>query len=384
MDTLRYNESSADAGNDEGDDPAEGGLAEDELVHTLRALEQGDAGRGANLAVGGGERKPNVRSNDDHNRRTKLDGEAAGGSDDGQLDSNGLNDLVSVKQKADADAGTADREDPVGIVAHVGLLLNLGIVDVRGVDGHERTHGVGHVVGAVREGVADSGENLNVAEHGLRLRVELLSVGVDLLDSGGRILTVAHLVHVTVHGKQASVLDSQARLIAAGRLSRLLVACLTRSHLGLRLGRGVGDALVRELLLDVGADLRVGRDEYNRGDESDTTRHGHGNPAVDLASSAVANPDLVALGADLLRNALRQHEEGVDPNGCPDEAGVKRDGAAERVGAAEHKTAHDQEEDDGEDAGEDGRDDPGENNARDAARNVQLVGARLLVPHDTV
>jgi len=50
---LRDDEAGADAGDDQGEDPAEGGLTEHELVDALGALEERDAGGGANLAEGG-------------------------------------------------------------------------------------------------------------------------------------------------------------------------------------------------------------------------------------------------------------------------------------------------------------------------------------------
>jgi len=90
VDTLRDDEASADASDDQGDDPAEGGLAEHELVDALGALEERDAGGGADLAVGGREREAEVGADDDDDGGAKLDGEAARGGDDGELDADGL------------------------------------------------------------------------------------------------------------------------------------------------------------------------------------------------------------------------------------------------------------------------------------------------------
>jgi len=261
-----------------------------------------------------------------------------------------LDDLVSVEEQAEADAGAAQGEDPVGVVSDVGLGHDLAARGVGGVDGHEGAHGVGHVVGAVGERVADGGEDLDVAEDGLGLGVEILGVVVNLLDGGGGVGAVAHHVHVAVDRKEASILGAQARLLHAHGVGGGLLARDLGGGLGLDLGLGGGHALVRELKVDRGADPLINRNTNKRDEGAEAAREAERGPAVHLAAGARADPDDVALGADLLGDALGDDEEGVDPDGQPDQNWVKLDGAREGVGRAQDKDAHEEEEQDGEEA----------------------------------
>mmetsp|Transcript_25700 Transcript_25700/g.81178 ORF Transcript_25700/g.81178 Transcript_25700/m.81178 type:complete len:351 (+) Transcript_25700:445-1497(+) len=264
VDALRDNETGTNPGNDQRDDPAEGSLAEHELVDALGALEQRDAGGGADLAMGGRERQANVGADDDDNGGAEFDGETTRWGDDSKLDANGLDDLVPVEEKAEADTSAAERQDPVRVVAQVGLVHDLA-GGVGGVDGHEWAHRIGHVVGAVGEGVADGGEDLDIAEHGLSLGVELLGVGVNLLDSRGGLHTIAHLVHVVVDRGEAHVLGLQARTLHARGLGGSRLARLDGRLLGLDARLRLGDALLGELNIHSAADLAIER-EADEGD----------------------------------------------------------------------------------------------------------------------
>jgi len=261
-----------------------------------------------------------------------------------------LDDLVSVEEQAESNAGTAQRQDPVRVVAEVGLGHDLAALGVGDVDGHEGAHGVGHVVGAVSERVADGGEDLDVAEDGLGLGVELLGVGVDLLDRGGGVGAVAHRVHVTIERVEEAILGAQAGLVDPRGVGGGLVArgggC--RPGLGARLGEG--DALLGELEIDGAHDLLVDRYEEDGNEKGEAGREAERDPAVDRAAGAVADPDDVALGADLLGDALGDDEEAVDPDGEEDQNWVKLDRAREGVMRAEDGLAHQKEEQDGEDA----------------------------------
>mmetsp|Transcript_18708 Transcript_18708/g.60100 ORF Transcript_18708/g.60100 Transcript_18708/m.60100 type:complete len:632 (+) Transcript_18708:589-2484(+) len=401
-DALAGEDAGEDAGDDEGDDPAEGGLAEDPLVDAAAALEERDAGGGADLAVGGRERDAEVRPDDDDDGGAELDGEPARRRDDGELDADRLDDLVAVEEEAETDADAAEGEDPVLVVVLevrlLGALPELEGVDVRVdcPDGHEGAHRIGHVVGAVRERVADGGEDLDVLEDGLRLRVELLGVVVDRRDDAVRLLLL-DVVHVAVD----RVGDSRQGLAAEGR-RRL------RGRLGLLLGllrlAGLG-VLVRKLRLDALLDREVERDEGDGEEEADAAREAQGDPAVDLAGVVVlgelpaggvllgallevgvvagADPDVRLARADLLADALGDDEEGVDPDGEPDEDGVELDCTHEGVLRPEDDAADDGEEGDGEEAREEGREDPRQHDAGDAAREVlSAVRVGVLVPRD--
>mmetsp|Transcript_25699 Transcript_25699/g.81174 ORF Transcript_25699/g.81174 Transcript_25699/m.81174 type:complete len:221 (+) Transcript_25699:500-1162(+) len=214
--------------------------------------------------MGGRERQANVGADDDDNGGAEFDGETTRWGDDSKLDANGLDDLVPVEEEAEADASAAERQDPVRVVAQVGLVHDLA-GGVGGVDGHEWAHRIGHVVGAVGEGVADGGEDLDIAEHGLSLGVELLGVGVNLLDSRGGLHTIAHLVHVVVDRGEAHVLGLQARTLHARGLGGSRLARLDGRLLGLDARLRLGDALLGELNIHSAADLAIER-EADEGD----------------------------------------------------------------------------------------------------------------------
>lgn len=50
-------------------------------------------------------------------------------------------------------------KDPVPVGSEIGFAVNL-TVDIHGVDGRKGAHGIGYIVGAVSEGVANGGYNL--------------------------------------------------------------------------------------------------------------------------------------------------------------------------------------------------------------------------------
>eukprot|EP00965_Chrysotila_dentata_P111387 3682534-Pleurochrysis_carterae.AAC.2 len=317
VDTLRDEEAGGEANYDEGNDPSDGGLEEHPLVDTLGALEQRDAGGGTDLAVGGRERQAEVRADDDDNGCAQLDGETTRRRDHGQLDTNGTHDVVAIQKQAEADASTAERQDPVRVVADVRLLGDLARV-VDDVDGHEGAHRVGNVVGAMSEGVADGGEDLDVPEDSLGHRVELLGVVVHRLH--GRVL-VDRGVDVDVDAVRGLLLGVVPHLpsprTGAG-LGHCGLAFLNFLCLGINGGCHVNGDDVRILLrLKLARhphlDLLVERDENDGNRDTDRGREAESIPALRVPRGIAQK--VLAMVANLLRDTLRDDEEGVNEDG---------------------------------------------------------------------
>ena len=153
----------------------------------------------SHLAVGGGKGNLETGADDDHDGRAEFDRETARGGDLGDLHTDGSDDLVTVEGQADHDTNTTEGEDPEGVVSEFTLTRDLA-GGINHIDGSEGAHGVGDVVGAVREGIAYGGEDLHVLEGLLGARVEFLGIVVD----GGHVLGVLDasvdvLVHLALH-----------------------------------------------------------------------------------------------------------------------------------------------------------------------------------------
>ena len=142
-------------------------------------------GKPPHLTVGRGKGDLKTGSDDDHDSGTELDRKTTGGGDLSNLHADGGDDLVTVESETHDDTNTADSENPEGVVSEFTAALD-HTGRVNHVDGSEGAHGVGDVVRAVREGIADSGKDLHVFEGLLRARVELLGIVVD----GGHVIGV--------------------------------------------------------------------------------------------------------------------------------------------------------------------------------------------------
>ena len=167
-----------------------GDLAECHVKYSRRS-EHGEPrtikhnGKPPHLTVGRGKGDLKTGSDDDHDSGTELDRKTTGGGDLSNLHADGGDDLVTVESKTHDDTNTADSEDPEGVVSEFTAALD-HTGGVNHIDGSEGAHGVGNVVRAVREGIADSGKDLHVLEGLLRARVELLGIAVD----GGHVIGV--------------------------------------------------------------------------------------------------------------------------------------------------------------------------------------------------
>lgn len=107
------------AHNDEGDDPTDDSLAEDEPVDAVPSFEQGDAHGGADLAVRGGERPAHARTQDDDARGAEFDADATAGGQFGDLRTERVENAIAIEGETQDDANTTQRKDPVSVVTHV-------------------------------------------------------------------------------------------------------------------------------------------------------------------------------------------------------------------------------------------------------------------------
>ena len=153
----------------------------------------------SHLAVGGGKGNLETGADDDHDGRAEFDRETARGRDLGDLHTDGSDDLVTVEGQAEHDTNTTEGEDPKRVASEFTTALDHA-GSINHIDGSEGAHGVGDVVGAVREGIAYGGEDLHVLEGLLGARVEFLGIVVD----GGHVLgildaSVDVLVHLALH-----------------------------------------------------------------------------------------------------------------------------------------------------------------------------------------
>ena len=103
----------------ERDDPTENSLAHNEPVDTFATLEHGDTNGGTNLAVSGGKRPAHARTHDDDTCGTELDANTAARGQLGDLGTESVKNLVTVKGEAGDDTGGAQTENPVRIGTHV-------------------------------------------------------------------------------------------------------------------------------------------------------------------------------------------------------------------------------------------------------------------------
>jgi hypothetical protein len=167
---------------DERDDPAGDSLADDEPVDTFATLEHGDADGGTDLAVSGGKRPAHARTHDDDTGGAELDADAAAGRQLGDLGTESVKDLVTVKSETGDDTSGAQTENPVRVRTHVSLRLHFARLE-NDYDRGERTNRVGDVISTVRERVAARGEDLQVTHAEFSLFVELFCVRVNRIHS---------------------------------------------------------------------------------------------------------------------------------------------------------------------------------------------------------
>ena len=154
------------------------------------SLEESHANRGSDLAVGRRERPPLRRSKDDDKGRAKLDAEAPGWSDRGELDAEGLHDFVPISGEADADSDASESQDPYHVVANLRVGRDVTIlprdVDCKQAKNEEgevssqggkwgaqpplfRTRSIGahcvrNIVGSMRKRIHNCSKHLHVSE----------------------------------------------------------------------------------------------------------------------------------------------------------------------------------------------------------------------------
>mmetsp|Transcript_19136 Transcript_19136/g.65737 ORF Transcript_19136/g.65737 Transcript_19136/m.65737 type:complete len:226 (+) Transcript_19136:168-845(+) len=164
------------ADDDERHDPAEDDDGELAAVDRVRAVEEADGDRRADLAMRRRQRPALRRAVDDDKGRAELDAVAARRRHGDQLHTDGLHDLVAVRGKPNRHAEAAEQENPLGVAVRChGLLVDEAVLPGE-INSGERAHGVGHIVGTVRERVDHGREDLDVLKDLLRLRVEVLGV----------------------------------------------------------------------------------------------------------------------------------------------------------------------------------------------------------------
>ena len=135
--------------------------------------------------MGRGQRDLETGSDDDSDSGTKLDRETTGGGNLGNLHTDGGDDLVTVESETHHDTDATQGKNPEAVVSEVIESLDY-TGRIHRVDGSEGTHGVGDVIGAVREGIAGGGKHLHVLEGLLSAGVEVFGVIVD----GGHVIGV--------------------------------------------------------------------------------------------------------------------------------------------------------------------------------------------------
>mmetsp|Transcript_10274 Transcript_10274/g.30471 ORF Transcript_10274/g.30471 Transcript_10274/m.30471 type:complete len:450 (-) Transcript_10274:41-1390(-) len=314
--------------------------------------------------MGGGEGNAEARAEEHHEHGAELDCKAAGRGDLGELDANGVHDLVAVNAEAHHDAKATDGEDPVHVVANVVLLGEDALVLVDEVHCGVRTHGVGHIVGAVCEGVEGGGEDLHVAEDNLRLAGELLSLVVDV-------------THNSVLGNESVGVSLESVANVAEEALRLVLVGSGELRLHfLGLG-GLLLGLVHELglRLDVAAEANRGESHKGTGANADND----GDPEV-ITARVPADGLLLAL------RALDEHVHERHGHGEPHEDGVRVERAHGRVLVAEHKGAGHPVDERSEAGRKHGREHPGHDDGADALDVEGLVleaaPAHALGAHD--
>mmetsp|Transcript_3392 Transcript_3392/g.9760 ORF Transcript_3392/g.9760 Transcript_3392/m.9760 type:complete len:535 (-) Transcript_3392:70-1674(-) len=342
-----------EAVDDHGEDPSRNDLGDDGPVGGRgAALHGSDAEGGAHLAVGGGEGDAEAGAEEHDEHGAELDGEAAGRGDLGNLDTDGVHDLVAVHAEADHDAEAADGEDPVHVVAHIVLLGEGALVLVDEVDRGVGAHGVGHIVGAVGEGVESGGEDLHVLEHDLRLARELLG---EVVDVGGLLVLRDDGVHVRL--ERAAHVADEAR---GGGL-------LLRGHRHGGLGR-LGSGLIEGLRLHLGL-------------AADVAAHANGRKCDEEASADAdtdGDAEVITLRVEadrfvLALSALDEHVHEAHAHGEPHEDGVGLERTLCGVVVAEHKGAGDAEDERREDGGEHRGEHPRHHDGTDAGDVEGLV-----------
>mmetsp|Transcript_70690 Transcript_70690/g.159913 ORF Transcript_70690/g.159913 Transcript_70690/m.159913 type:complete len:536 (+) Transcript_70690:328-1935(+) len=303
--------------NREGSHPANDTLDENPFVDALRTLEKTNADSSADLAMSGRKGPALGRAVDDDEGGAELDAVAAARGDCDKLDTDGFHDLVAVGAQAEDDTSATNGEDPVHVVTHV-LLARVDVaVAVGGVHGSKWAHGVGDIVGTVRERVDDGGEDLDVLEHLLGRCIVVFNVIVDAL---------CHSV-IVEHGVRIG-LKLLLDVLRGGHL--ILLACRTLLEGGFgsfsrNFGFIIDHLCRREGSLRKSGDRK--RDEKSRAESEVAADSGSGaNVAFLRGSYHVVGAQLffLALGA------LENHKDDVEAESKADEDREEKLGVAER------------------------------------------------------
>jgi hypothetical protein len=127
---------------------------------------------GVYLAMGGGERKAEVRASHNNQSGTHLNGETTGRSNLGELDTNSRNNGVPVCRKTEYNAESTDEENPNWNIR----LLAERLLAVHVPDGSEGANSVGNIVSTVSEGIAAGCEYL---QNATRVHTSASILGID-------------------------------------------------------------------------------------------------------------------------------------------------------------------------------------------------------------
>lgn len=366
---LSKHGSGREADDDEGNDPTDDRLAENEPVDALATFEQGDTHGGANLTVRGGEGPAHTGTEDDDAGRAEFNADPTAGSQLGDLGTERVENAVTVQSKTRDDAGTTKGEDPVCVVTHGSLRADLTSL-IRNNNDRERTDGVSDIISAVTEGIAARSQDLKPAHAQLRLLIELLSVGVDGIHSHVLFKNVFSLVvqrnlEVILNGVQDAHRSAENTNWVFARLSdNNLFNLFTCSALSL-----ISLLLVVKFFgfpQDHRCDQEVRKDT---GTTADAERDGASSSHRSVLQAKV-------------RRALVNDEENVD-----NESGAEHDwehncGARKRLLRSQDESAKDDEHGERETAAHNRRQNPRDNNRGDAL-HVRECGS-LLAPNNAI
>ena len=358
-----------EADDDEGDDPTEHSFTDDEPVDALAAFEQGDTDGGTNLAVSGRQRPAETGSHDDDASRTKLDADTATRGELGNLGTESVKNLVAVQGEATDDAGGAKSENPIRIVAHVSVLINLAALE----DDYHRGEGtdrVGHIVGAVRERVAARGEDLQVSHAKFSLFVKLFGVFVDRQNSHVFVEDVFSLV---AERRFEMILESVPQATRRAKDTDRVCARLTDNLLFSLLARTTLRLFELLLLKEL-----IRRPEDVRGDE-EVRKNAASSANAERDGARRANWCVVELKE---LGALVHDEEDVDDE-CAPEQHRECDGSSSiRMFGTHDEGTQGHEEDERKGARDDRGQEPGDDDGDDAF-DVREIG-RFRGPNDTI
>lgn len=191
--TKEHESGGDDRSDGDGANPSEENLGEELPVDRLGSSDQSDSDGSSDLALRGRDGESDPGGDDDDEGGRQFDEETSAGCDGDEVHADGGHDLVSHGGETDDDTEGSEGEDPRGRGRGVADLSRL----VDGDTGGEGSDGVGDVVGTVREGVEDGGEDLEGDEDTLSLGVVHLRVLVHLRHLRVALQTLEH-VHVAL------------------------------------------------------------------------------------------------------------------------------------------------------------------------------------------